>query len=155
MKSAQTILFFGFISLLFSSCTKEVKIDIPGYAEQLVIDGNIETGMPPIVLISRSRDIYAPTNLDAYLSGFISGAIVTVSNGTKTVQLTEICTDNLPPGSEAMAAAVFGLPVEELALLHICAYTSFDADIWGEVGKTYTLNVNFEGKTYISGTFSY
>lgn len=152
MKTAQSLLFIGILSLLVSSCTKEVKIDIPGYEEQLVIDGNIETGMPPIVLISRSRDIYAPTNLDAYLNGFVSGAIVTVSNGTKTVQLTEICTDNLPPGSEAMAAAVFGIPVDQLASFHICAYTSFDTDIWGEVGKTYDLSVTFEGKTYTSTT---
>ena len=143
MKTAQALLFIGILSLLVSSCTKEVKIAIPGYAEQLVIDGNIETGMPPIVLISRSRDIYAPTNLDAYLNGFVSGASVTVSNGTKTVQLTEICSDNLPPGSEVMAAAVFGIPVDQLASLHICAYTSFDTEIWGEIGKTYDLSVTF------------
>jgi hypothetical protein len=152
MKTVQSLLFIGILSLLVSSCTKEVKIDIPGYEEQLVIDGNIETGMPPIVLISRSSDIYAPTNLDAYLNGFVSGAVVTVSNGTKTVQLTEICTDNLPPGSEAMASAVFGIPVDQLASFHICAYTSFDSDIWGEVGKTYNLTVTFEGKTYTSTT---
>ncbi|MCE2682985.1 MAG: DUF4249 domain-containing protein [Flavobacteriia bacterium] len=152
MKTAHSILFIGILSLIVSSCTKEVKIDIPGYEEQLVIDGNIETGMPPIVLISRSSDIYAPTNLDAYLNGFVSGAVVTVSNGTKTVELTEICTDNLPPGSEAMASAVFGIPIDQLASFHICAYTSFDSDIWGEVGKTYNLTVTFEGKTYTSTT---
>jgi len=78
---------------LISSCTKEVKIDIPGYQEQLVIDGRIETGMPPLVLISRSKDVY-----------------------------------------------------------HLCAYTSFNTDIWGQVGKTYELTVAFEGKTYTSTT---
>jgi len=75
----------SFLSLV--SCTKEVNIDIPGYKEQLVIDGSIETGSVPIVLLSNTNDIYAPTNLDAYLNGFITGAIVTVNDGTNTYQL--------------------------------------------------------------------
>jgi hypothetical protein len=137
---------------LVTSCTKEVKIDIPGYKEQLVIDGRIETGMPPLVLISRSKDVYAPTNLQNFLSGFVSGATVTVSDGTNTVVLEEICSDNLPPGSEQMAAAIFGVSVAQLTSLHLCAYTSFNTDIWGQVGKTYELTVTFEGKTYTSTT---
>lgn len=135
-----------------ASCTKEVKIDIPGYEEQLVIDGRIETDMPPIILISKTKDIYSPTDIDAYLNSFVSGAIVTVSNGDTTVVLDEICTDNLPPGTEQMAADLFGIPVSELPNYHICAYTTFNTSIWGEVGKTYSLTVEFEGKTYTSST---
>lgn len=140
------------ILFLLASCTKEVEIDIPGYKEQIVIDGNIETGQPPIVLISRTADIYAPTNLEAYLNGFISGATVTVSDGTTAVVLDEVCTNDLPPGTEEMAAALFGIPVEDLALLNICAYTSFNPAIWGQVGKTYSLTVEYESKVYTSST---
>lgn len=148
----KNILYLLSIILIFSSCTKEVKIDIPGYVEQLVIDGRIETGQPPLVLLSRSNDIYSPTNLDAYLNGFVTGATVTVSDGTTTVQLDEICTDALPPGTEDQAAALFGIPASELANYHLCAYTSFNTAIWGQVGKTYYLTVTFEGKTYTSTT---
>lgn len=88
------------ISILFLfSCTKEVKIDIPGYKKQLVVDGFIETGAPAIVLLSSTNDIYSPTNLDAYINGFISGATVIVSDGIITDTLLEICSDNLPPGT--------------------------------------------------------
>lgn len=148
----KNIIFIFSLIVVATSCTKEVKIDIPGYKEQLVIDGRIETGQPPLVLISRSKDIYAPTNLDAYLNGFVSGATVTVSDGTNTVELEEICTDNLPPGSEELAAAIFGIPAEEISNYHLCAYTSFDPTIFGQVGKTYSLTVEFEGKTYTSST---
>ena len=34
----------------------------------------------------------------------------------------------------------------------MCAYTSFNTDIWGQVGKTYNLTVTFDGKTYTSST---
>ena len=132
------------------SCSKEVKIDIPGFDEQIVIDGSIETGTPAIIFLSNSKDIYAPTDINSYLNGFISGATVTVSNGTITDTLTEICTDNLPAGFESIAAAFFGLPIEQLVNLHLCAYVS--TGIVGEVGKTYTLKVLYNNKTYTSST---
>lgn len=149
MKNILTTLVILFV---ISACTKEVKIDIPGYEEQLCIDGSIETGMPPLVLLSRSQDIYSPTNIEAFLNSFVSGATVVVGNGTATVVLDEICTDNLPAGSEPMAAAIFGIPESELSNYHLCAYTTFDTNVWGEIGKTYTLSVTFEGKTYTSST---
>jgi hypothetical protein len=140
------------LMLLLFSCSKEVKIDIPGYEQQLCVDGSIETGMPPVVLLSKSQDIYSPTNLNAFLNSFISGATVTVSNGTSSVVLDEICTDNLPAGSEALAAQLFGIPETELANYHLCAYTTLNTSVWGEVGKTYYLTVSYEGKTYTSST---
>jgi len=146
------LLIITLILSCLSSCTKDVKIAIPGYTEELVIDGRIETGQPPIVLLSKTKDIYSPTDLDAFLNGFISGATVTVSDGTTTVQLDEICSDDLPPGTEAIAAELFGIPEEELANYHICAYTTFNTAIWGQVGKTYALTVVYDGKTYTSST---
>lgn len=138
--------------LFLGACTKEVKIDIPGFEEKIVIDGRIETGMPPIVLISKTQNIYAPTTLDAFLNSFQSGAIVTVSDGTSTVVLDEICSDNLPAGTESMAAALFGIPENELANYHLCAYSSFNTAIWGQIGKTYSLKVELNGETYTSST---
>lgn len=149
----KSIFYFVLLSIVLVSCTKEVQIEIPGYKENLVIDGSIETGQPPIVLLSTTNNIYSPTNLDAYLEGFISGATVIVSDGTITDTLTEICTDELPAGTEEIAAAFFGIPVEQLVQLHLCAYIS--TNIVGEVGKTYSLKVIHDGKTYTSNTTIY
>ena len=146
----QKIAFLSFLIVGLNSCSKEVKIDIPGFDEQIVIDGSIETGTPAIIFLSNSKDIYAPTDINSYLSGFISGATVIVSNGTITDTLTEICTDNLPAGFESIAAAFFGLPIEQLVNLHLCAYVS--TGIVGEVGKTYSLKVLYNNKTYTSST---
>ena len=146
----QKIAFLSLLLIGLNSCSKEVKIDIPGFNEQIVIDGSIETGTPAIIFLSNSRDIYAPTDINSYLSGFISGATVTVSNGTITDTLTEICTDNLPAGFESIAAAFFGLPIEQLVNLHLCAYVSIG--LVGEVGKTYILKVIHNDKTYTSST---
>ena len=146
----QKVAFLSLLIMGLISCSKEVKIDIPGFDEQIVIDGSIETGTPAIIFLSNSKDIYAPTDINSYLSGFISGATVIVSDGTITDTLMEICTDNLPAGFESIAAAFFGLPIEQLVNLHLCAYVS--TGIVGEVGKTYTLKVLYNNKTYTSST---
>ena len=146
----QKIAFLSLLIMGLNSCSKEVKIDILGFDEQIVIDGSIETGTPAIIFLSNSRDIYASTDIDSYLSGFISGATVIVSDGTITDTLMELCTDNLPAGFESIAAAFFGLPIDSLVNLHLCAYVS--TGIIGEVGKTYTLKVIHSNKTYTSST---
>ena len=146
----QKIAFLSLLIMGLNSCSKEVKIDIPGFDEQFVIDGSIETGSPAIIFLSNTRDIYAPTDINSYLSGFISGATVTVSNGSITDTLTEICTDNLPAGFESIAEEFFGLPIDQLVNLHLCAYVS--TGLVGEVGKTYTLKVIHNDKTYTSST---
>lgn len=139
---------------LLNACTKEVKIDIPGYEKQLVVDGSIREGEPPIVLLSATQNIYAPTDISAYLASFVSDAVVTVSDGTNTVTLSKVCTDNLPPGTEPYAEAIFGMSIQELQALPspLCVYTSFDPSIFGQIGKTYTLTINHQGKTYTSTT---
>jgi hypothetical protein len=147
-----TILSLLTLTLVFTGCTKEVEIDIPGYEEQLVIDGRIETGMPPIVLISRSQDVYAPTDIQSFLNTFVSGAVVTVSDGTTTVVLEEICTNNLPAAYEETVSAMLGIPVSELANYTICAYASTNPAIWGQVGKTYSLSVEVDGETITGET---
>ena len=146
----QKIAFLSLLIMGLNSCSKEVKIDIPGFDEQIVIDGSIETGRPAIIFLSKTRDIYAPTDINSYLSGFISGATVIVSNGTITDTLIEICTNNLPPELDSIAAEYFGVPIEQLVDLNLCGYVS--TGIIGEVGKTYTLKVIHSNKTYTSST---
>ena len=146
---------FFLLSLIFllGACTKEVEVEIPGYQEQLVIDGSISTGSPAIVLISTSENIYSPTNLQAYLNGFVSGATVVVTDGVINDTLVEICTDNLPPGTEDLAAAFFGIPPDELINLNLCGY--FSTNITGEVGKTYNLEVSVGDQNFSSVTAIY
>ncbi len=146
------LLCVGLLGVLLTACTKEVEVEIPGYEEKMVIDGRIETGQPPFVLLSTTKEVYAPTDVDAFLNGFISGATVTVSDGTNTVVLSEVCSGNLPPGTEEIAAQILGIPADQLSNYDICAYVGLDPSIWGQVGKTYTLTVSHEGETYTAET---
>ncbi len=138
-----------FLMMMFTtSCTKAVKVKIPGYEEKIVIEGSIETDGFPFVLISKNKNVYAPTSQAEMLGSYLSGAKVWVSDGTTTIQLTEICTNNLPAGMDTTIASFLGLPVELLHQITICGYVGLDGSFKGEVGKTYSLKVEFEGETY-------
>lgn len=143
---------FVLLLILVASCTKEVKVDIPGYAEQLVVDGRIETGSFPVVLLSKSQNVYAPTDLEAYINSFVSDAQVSVSNGTSTISLSLIPVSSLPLESQKTVAEMLKLELNELQLLPIQVYSTTDPSILGEVGKTYTLQIEHIGKSYSGST---
>jgi hypothetical protein len=144
--------FFLSLVTLLQSCSKEVFIELDGHEDRLVIDGRIETGLPPVVILSISQDLYASTDVNALLNSFVSGATVSVSDGTQSVVLDEICANNVPPGLEEVFAAFFGVDPSELAGLDICLYSTANTAIFGEVGKSYTLTVVYDGVTYEGST---
>ncbi|MBR4536495.1 MAG: DUF4249 domain-containing protein [Bacteroidales bacterium] len=43
-----------FFSLLFQACQSEIEVDLPDYEPKLVVEGYIENGQPPRVMLSRS-----------------------------------------------------------------------------------------------------
>jgi len=137
-----------FFSIFLVGCTKEVNIEIQGFEQQLVVEGTIETAGFPIVLLSRSQDVYAPTNIGSYLSSFVSDATVSVTNGTQTVQLSLFSINDLPDASKKTVAELLKLEYNEVGFLPILVYSTTDPSILGEVGKSYTLNIVHQGKNY-------
>jgi hypothetical protein len=148
------VILFSLTSVFFllSSCTKEVQIDIPGYEQQLVVDARIETDGFPIVLLSRSQNIYTATDLEAYLQSFVSDAQVSVNNGTSTVELSLFAISDLPIESRKTVAEMLSLELNEVSFLPIQVFSTTDPSIIGEVGKTYTLNITEQGKNYTAET---
>ena len=100
--------------LLAASCTKEIQIELPEYAPKLVVDGRIEPGVPPIVILTKSNDIYAETSLDDVVGTFVNNAIVKVYNGQDTVTLDELCSSTLPDNLKPQVAAFLGMSIEQL-----------------------------------------
>ena len=55
MKSKLSLLFFSLIVLLMTSCEREIDIDLPNSENLIVVEGSIEVGKAPIVLVTRNR----------------------------------------------------------------------------------------------------
>lgn len=146
MKSWWTILI---ISLF--SCSKEVKIDIPGYQNQLVVDGLIETGGHPIVILSQSANIYEESDLTAYLSRFVYDANLYVMHGNDTFSLSLYTIPELPIESQKKVAEMLRLDWNEALLLPIKVYST--NELVAQINQFYTLHIAHQGKSYQGTTY--
>lgn len=117
--------------LLFSACKKEINLDLPDAEDKVVVEGVIENGKHPYVILTRSSPYFAPVGewLDKL---FIDDATVYVTDGTTTDTLR------------------LTFDTEIYNPLPILAYKA--ENMIGEVGKTYDLTVIAEGKTLTAST---
>lgn len=130
--------------LALTACEKEISVDIPVAEEQVVVDGQIEQGQPPFILLSSSQAPFEPIDVNSFASIFLNGADVRLSNGTETVTLDEICTSDLPEELLDDVSELTGIPPEVIATVDICGYTNLDGSMIGEEGRTYTLEIDYE-----------
>ncbi|RYG32410.1 MAG: DUF4249 family protein, partial [Chitinophagaceae bacterium] len=70
------------IAFTFSSCEKNIDIDVKTNQSLLVVEGYINNEMPEMnyVILSRSMDYYSPD----FQSLAVAGAKVTITEGTRT-----------------------------------------------------------------------
>ncbi len=87
------ILYVLFISIVFASCEKDVLFKEPKFDEKLVVEGYIETGQPPYIILTRNTKYYGQASLNDIGNSFVHNAIIKVSNGIDTVTLTEMTID--------------------------------------------------------------
>lgn len=138
--------------LLFTSCEEEITVDLPPYEPKLVVEGSIEPGVPPIILLTRSAGYFDPYDLASYENSFVHAADVQMTSSQGTAQLVEICSSTLPPELIPIVEEFTGIPASQLALFNLCVYTTLDTNYWGDVGETYDLSIIAEGDTLSSST---
>ena len=91
-----------------------MKIDIPGYKEQIVVDGNIEAGGHPIVILSKSANIFTESYVTTYVNSFVSDADVKVVVDNDTFQLAYLLSTDLPLSSQKKLAEMLRIELDEL-----------------------------------------
>ncbi len=133
------------LAFCLASCETPIDVTLPDQEPLLVLEGRIETGQPPLVLISRSQDYFAPVDAAQLGSLYEGGAEVVLTVDGVEEPMAEICSGDLEPAELALAADLLGLPVETLMMSELCAYTSSTTS--GEVGKTYGVRAALEGDT--------
>ena len=117
MKKYAHILLLAF--LVISACSKTEEVG----RSQLVVEGWIENGQHPIVMVSESIGIATDREMDTkgILDHIAKWAKVSISDGTRTEILT-------------------GIPDPE----YFPPYIFTTSNITGEVGKSYTLKVEYK-----------
>ncbi|MGB0424731.1 MAG: DUF4249 domain-containing protein [Flavobacteriales bacterium] len=133
------------------SCEKEITVDLPQPERKLVVDGQIELGLPPLVLLSSSIAPFEPTNSASLSSFYLRGADVSVIEGGTFYPLDEICLEDLNQEAFEALAEMLGISTQILSTSNICAYSKIDGSLIGEAGKIYDLEISYEDE-YLSAS---
>ncbi|MBK7381923.1 MAG: DUF4249 family protein [Flavobacteriales bacterium] len=91
------------------SCEKEITVELPTTPSKVVVEGVIETGQVPIVLLSRTQSFFEPTTISGLASLYITSATVIVSDGIVTDTLDRVCSSQLTEDQLIAAAAATGI----------------------------------------------
>ena len=132
MKKKYNILLICAIAFCLVSCEKNIDFETQKQVPSLVVDGVIEDGKAPQIILTKSLDYFSNITAQIALNSFARNAVVTINNGTTTHQL------NLGLGYKAYYYSIDS--------------SNLSTAFLGEQNKTYNLRILFEGKEYISQT---
>lgn len=126
-----------FILFLFSACEKSINIQPVSQKKLLVVDGTIENGQRPYILLSSSLNYFSKIDPEILIASIVTNAKVTLSDGVTTTILKEY---------KQPVAGIYNL-----------TYYSSDTSgtspsMIGQIGKTYTLRIEYNGQQYTSVT---
>jgi Domain of unknown function (DUF4249) len=124
--------------IFFTSCEKNVDLNLKSAEPVLVVDAQIEDGQPPVVVLTKSLGFFSNINAQILANAFVHNADVYVSNGTLTHKLREYPLQ-LAPG---LTAFFYSNDLLTPATMFM-----------GQLNKGYTLRIVSEGQEYTSNTF--
>ena len=121
-----------------SSCEKDVNFNLPSdITEKVVVDGGIEAGQPPLVLLTKSLGFFSKIDLGNLQNSFLHNAVVKVNDGIRTIQLREYTIDTLN---------------NRYSFYSVDTANPADLTFLGTEGRFYKLSIDYEGKTYEAST---
>jgi hypothetical protein len=145
---------FLFLALFSLACEEEFIPPVINAEDRIVVEGYIEAGdrpSPPYVFITRSFPFFSELSQEQFNDAFVRDAEVTVSDGTNTVTLTELCLDEIPDEFRDQVAGLLGVDIDSLGF-NFCAYLDLSLSMIGEAGKTYELTIKTGDETLRAST---
>ena len=76
--------------VLLTGCAKTINIQPDLQTPKLVVEAQIESGQAPVVIVSTSLNYFSEIDPVTLANSYVHGAKVTITEGSKTVQLNEI-----------------------------------------------------------------
>jgi hypothetical protein len=145
-----------FITVFTFSCEKEFIPRENSYEKKIVIESYLEKSnneLPYYAIISYSLPFYSTFSVDIINASFVHDAEVSVSDGTNTTSLQEICLNDVQEPLRTMILDSLGLEADSIAT-DICIYIDLQHQIHPEEGINYTIQVikdldTITGKTNI------
>ena len=138
--------------LAFACRKKKIQEIALSQPQELVVDGTIETGLNPIVILSRSSDIYSPTDLESFLQNFVYSAALKVVNQLDTIDLELKAIGDLDITHQKKLAEMLGLKkLKKVLELPLLVYTT--NSIVGVINQSYELIIDHNANRYTGTTY--
>jgi hypothetical protein len=144
------------ISIVFFSCQEEITLDLPVGEQKLVVQGTIENGLPPYVILTKNQGYFENIDADTYSNLFVDD-VDTIKvwyideNGNEVPKyLTKI-----PPIiSEALTGEAIPLytATDILDIVNLSTQEFTEEYSFSQAGRTYYLELNWNGQKIISQT---
>jgi hypothetical protein len=124
-----------FCLFVFFSCEKDINFKLDASEPKIVIDATIENDRHPIVYLSQSLDYFSSITPEVLSSAFIHDAIITVTDGSRLIELKEYSLIN------------------DLGLsLSYYTISPLDSSFLGQLNHSYSMIVEVGGQTYQATT---
>ena len=138
------ILFFSFILL---SCQEEINLDLPDSERRLVVEGSIENGFPPYIILSKSAGYFDEIDSNTVINSYVHNAEkVTVWYYSETGDSIGKILERLPEE--------LGLPGLYTDIEYITSALSGNTAPYdfSKEGRTYFLEIKWNNQTITSET---
>ena len=118
-----------YILLLFIlGCTKSIDFQLPEVEQIIVVEATVESGLPPRVVLTNSQGYFDPIDSNILKEIFVHDAVITLNDGSNDYVL------------------------QEIEFNGIYLYTSLEFGAMGQLGKTYSININVNDKNIQAST---
>jgi hypothetical protein len=132
----QSLFVFVFF-ILMTGCEKSIEFDLKESRSVLSVDASIETGVDPVVILTKSLNYFSKITPEILSNSVVKDAVIRISDGEKTQVLRRF--DVLLEGN-----------------IPFSFYSSDPASpqtrITGTEGKTYRMEIEWSGQTFLSST---
>ncbi len=121
----------------------------------IVVEGHIEAGdspLPPYVILTNTLSFFNEININTLDNFFVHDAVVSISDGTKSYPLTELCLNKLTGPQKLIAANAFGLNPDSLKNANLCIYLDLSGQLVGKEGGKYDLKIQKDAKSITATT---
>ena len=122
-----------FILIILLSCQEEITLDLPKAEEKLVVEGAIEPGFPPYVILTKNGGYFDPISDNPLLDIIVNDAIVKVWTYDEDGRKDSVMLEQLPPPLDSTFIYTDINLIDNSGLV----------DFLGEAGKTYYLEINW------------
>lgn len=112
-----------FILLLFIlGCTKSIDFQLPEVEQIIVVEAIVESGLPPRVVLTNTQGYFDTIDSNILNEIFVHDAVITLNDGSNDYAL------------------------QEIEFNGIYLYTSLEFGAMGQLGKTYSINIDINDK---------